>query len=272
MFTANRRPIAILVYHQISEPPSTGSPYRDLHVTPLNFERQISLLARLGYTGHSMSGLEPYLSGEKHGKVVGITFDDGYLNNLSNAMPILNFYGFSSTCYVVSSLIGRTNLWDAGIGVPEAGLMDTIQLQAWVRGGQEVGSHTQNHINLLHRDDELCRFEIASARAELEAAIEQRVKHFAYPYGAYGARHAAMARECGYVTATTTRQARCNTRVDMLQLPRISVLRTTSQGMLWVNVATAYTDALDSVRSAARRGRAMILDQKPFGSASAGDS
>jgi peptidoglycan/xylan/chitin deacetylase (PgdA/CDA1 family) len=29
-----------------------------------------------------MTELQPYLTGKKQGKVVGITFDDGYKNNL----------------------------------------------------------------------------------------------------------------------------------------------------------------------------------------------
>ena len=38
--------------------------------------------------------------------VVGITLDDGYLNNLTHAAPLLERHGFSATCYVVSQLIG----------------------------------------------------------------------------------------------------------------------------------------------------------------------
>jgi peptidoglycan/xylan/chitin deacetylase (PgdA/CDA1 family) len=48
----------------------------------------------------------------KQGKVVGITFDDGYLENLDNALPILRVNGFTATCYAVSSMIGGTKLWD----------------------------------------------------------------------------------------------------------------------------------------------------------------
>ena len=77
------------------------------------------LLKLMGYQGLSMSQLQPYLRGEKSGKVVGITFDDGYLNNLTNALPVLQKHGFSSTCYAVSGLLGQTNLWDAKIGIAQ---------------------------------------------------------------------------------------------------------------------------------------------------------
>ena len=70
--------IPILTYHQIDTPPASGAPYRSLVVSPAAFARQMALLKTLGYRGMSMNRLEPYLRGEKSGKVVGITLDDGY--------------------------------------------------------------------------------------------------------------------------------------------------------------------------------------------------
>ena len=79
----------ILMYHQIDASPARGTPLRGLTVTPGSFARQMGLLRLLGYRGVSMTGLEPYLRGETTGKVVGITFDDGYRNNLEHALPVL---------------------------------------------------------------------------------------------------------------------------------------------------------------------------------------
>ena len=55
----------------------------------------MQLLKWMGYTGLSMRNLEPYLCGERQGKVVGITFDDGYQNNLQYALPTLKKMGFN---------------------------------------------------------------------------------------------------------------------------------------------------------------------------------
>ena len=134
--TANLRPIPILVYHQISEAPLKGSPFRSLYVTPKAFARQMAWLKFLGYTGLSMGGLLPYLRGEKVGKVVGITFDDGYKNNLTNALPILIKNNFSSTCYAVSGLLGKTNMWDQSIGIAQTSLMSEVEIGQWVNAGQ----------------------------------------------------------------------------------------------------------------------------------------
>jgi peptidoglycan/xylan/chitin deacetylase (PgdA/CDA1 family) len=89
------------MYHQIDAPPPRGTPLRGLVVSPQSFRRQMQLLKWMGYTGLSMRNLEPYLCGDLQGKVVGITFDDGYQNNLHHALPTLKKLGFSATCYAV---------------------------------------------------------------------------------------------------------------------------------------------------------------------------
>ena len=104
----SQQTIPILMYHQIDAEPPKGSPMRGLVVSPTTFSRQMFALNLLGYQGKSMGDLLPYINGEKHGKVFGITFDDGYENNLRCALPILKRYGFSSTCYIVANQVGKT--------------------------------------------------------------------------------------------------------------------------------------------------------------------
>ena len=87
--TSNQSPIPILTYHQIDIAPPKGAPFRSLYVSPAAFSRHMGLLKILGYQGLSLSALQPYLSGDRTGKVVGITLDDGYLNNLTHALPVL---------------------------------------------------------------------------------------------------------------------------------------------------------------------------------------
>jgi peptidoglycan/xylan/chitin deacetylase (PgdA/CDA1 family) len=240
--TANRLPIPILVYHQIAEAPAKGSAFRSLYVAPRAFARQMAWLKRLGYTGLSMSGLQPYLRGERSGKVVGITFDDGYQNNLIHALPALTKQGFSSTCYAVSGLLGQTNLWDQGVGISQTPLMNESEIRQWVSSGQEIGSHTRRHVNLMVTDDAGCRIEMAEGKTELESIVGQAVLHFCYPYGYYQSKHVAMAGELGFVTATTTQRSRCHAQTDMLQLPRVPVLRSTTLLVFWLKIATRYED------------------------------
>jgi peptidoglycan/xylan/chitin deacetylase (PgdA/CDA1 family) len=243
MPTLNRQPIPILVYHQIAEaPPKGSSPFRGLYVAPAAFARQMAWLKRLGYTGLSMGGLMPYLRGERSGKVVGITFDDGYRNNLTHALPVLVKHGFSSTCYAVSGLLGKTNLWDEHIGIPQTPLMDEGEIRQWVAGGQEIGSHTHSHANLLETDEPGCVKEMVLGKSGLESVTGSPVAHFCYPFGHFNAGHVEMARTLGFATATTTQRSRCHEGMDLLRLPRVPVLRSTTLPVFWLKVATAYED------------------------------
>ncbi len=240
--SANRSPIPILTYHQIETPPPRGAGFRSLYVAAGDFARQMAFLSFLGYRGLSLSALLPYLNGERRGRVVGITFDDGYLNNLEHALPVLKRYGFSSTCYIVSQQLGKTNRWDLAAAIAQTALMDGAQLRQWLAGGQEVGAHTRHHVHLAQANATTCRDEIAGCKAELEDLTNSPVRHFCYPYGEFTPDHAAMVSEAGFDSATTTRRSRCLSDEDMLQLPRVPVLRATSLPLLWLKLATAYED------------------------------
>lgn len=235
-------PIPILMYHQIALAPPKGAAFRSLYVSPRAFARQMWLLKRLGYQGLSMSALQPYLSGEKRGKVCGITFDDGYVNNLQHALPTLKKYGFTSTCYAVSQRLGMSNDWDHAAGVLSAPLMDAHQLRDWAVAGQEVGAHTRHHVHLPKLSAAESVQEIAVCKAELEAASQSNVRHFCYPYGDFDSEHVAMVRNAGYETATTTTRARCQAGDDLLQLSRVPVVRSTTLPVFWLKLATAYED------------------------------
>lgn len=240
--TANPAPIPILTYHQIAEAPPRGAPYRSLYVAPEDFARQMALLALLGYRGLSMGDLQPYLRGEQQGKVVGITFDDGYVNNLTHALPVLQRYGFTSTCYAVSQLLGKTNAWDISVGIAQVPLMTPAQLRQWVAGGQQVGAHTRNHVHLPQLSAEQCAEEIVLGRQELEASAASSVADFCYPYGDFNAETVSAVGNARFASATTTRRGRCQAGESMLELPRVPVLRSTTRLVFWLKIASRYED------------------------------
>ena len=219
---------------------------RGLVVSPRSFSRQMMALHLIGYRGLSMSDLDPYLRGDKSGKVFGITFDDGYENNLRNALPVLKRYGFTSTCYVVADMVGQRNSWDIGRGVPQVPLMTAQQLQSWVDAGQELGSHTLSHALLTELDEMHQSIEITQSRERLELLVKQvqGVRHFCYPYGGFYPVSVSCVRRAGYATATTTVRGRvCVAESgDMLLLPRVLVSRTTTWMQLLVKCLTAYED------------------------------
>lgn len=233
--------IPILMYHQIDAPPPRGTPLRGLVVSPGSFARQMWLLRLLGYRGLSMRDLEPYLSGEKRGRVVGITFDDGYQNNLHNALPVLQRHGFTATIYAVSNMIGGTNSWDREL-VTEKPLMNQRDWQAWLAAGMDVGSHTRTHADLGKLDKVEALDQIQGSRAELERTLGCEVRHFCYPYGLYQPEHTRMAERAGYRTATTTRRGRVHPGDDPMQLRRVLVAQATALPQLALKILTNYED------------------------------
>lgn len=233
--------IPILMYHQIDEPPPRGTPLRGLTVAPSSFAWQMRMLRMLGYRGLSMRDLEPFLRGERIGKVVGITFDDGFQNNLQHALPVLLTHRFTATCYGVSSMVGGTNAWDAG-KVAEQALMTREDWQAWQQAGMDVGSHTQTHANLTELPPEKAKEQISQSKQELEALLGTEVRHFCYPYGWFSPEHEAMVRAAGYVTATSTRRGRVTPRDNPYALHRIMVARATNPLQFFLKVATGYED------------------------------
>lgn len=250
----NSRHIPILMYHQIDVEPPKGSPMRGLVVSPARFSAQMGLLQALGYRGMSMSDLEPYLRGEKQGKVFGITFDDGYENNLRCALPVLKRHGFTSTCYVVADLVGQFNSWDSAQGVLQVPLMTDKQLHEWVAAGQEVGSHTLTHAFLPELSEAEQASEISQSRLKLEALVRQPqgVRHFCYPYGGYSQVSVNCVRDAGYATATTTVRGRVSDvqAGKLLTLPRVLVSRTTTWVHILLKCLTRYEDRRGNDRAA----------------------
>lgn len=239
---ANQRPIPILTFHQIAPEPPKGTGFRSLSVDPRVFAAQMVFLQALGWQGLSMSGLMPYLRGERQGKVFGITFDDGYLNNLMQAAPVLQRLGFSATCYVVSAMLGQTNVWDRENGVPPSELMSAHHLRQWLQSGLEIGAHTRHHARLPALDAATSRDEIAGGKDELEQITGEAVQHFCYPYGEFTPAHVEQVAMAGFQSATTTQRGRCTGGDALLELPRVPVLRRTGRALLWWKLVSRYED------------------------------
>lgn len=91
-----------------------------------------------------------------------------------------------------------------------------------------IGAHSISHPKLSRLQVEAARREMLESRRRIESEIGRPVRHFAFPYGgsdAAGAREFALAAECGFLSATTTRPGMIfPDHVDYLHaLPRMSV-------------------------------------------------
>jgi peptidoglycan/xylan/chitin deacetylase (PgdA/CDA1 family) len=235
------RPLAILMYHNVAVPPLADL-LPGLYVHPQQFERQMRLLDTIGYRAVGMSEGIRHLRGEDVGRIAVVTLDDGYADNVENALPVLKRFGFSATCYVTSTAIGSFNRWDADrIGVDKP-IMSDAQLGAWVDAGMEVGAHTRTHAHLRTLTDDELTQEIAGSKAELEERIGGPVTHFCYPYGEHDERVERAVKGAGFETATTVRRARARRSDDAFRLPRVQVRMQDPLIRFLVKVVTNYEE------------------------------
>ncbi len=234
--------IPILMYHQIDTLPPPGTPFRHLTVQPSAFASQMQWMQRLGYRGMSMHDLQPYLAGSKRARVFGITFDDGYQSVVRNALPVLSRLGFTATNYVVANRIGGTNSWDAQHGIPQVPLMSADDLQCWIAAGQEIGSHTLDHVDLTAQNLAQAREQIVASRLRLQELTGTPIDAFCFPYGRFDDSGVALAREAGYRNATTILRGRARPGGDPLRLPRITIDGTAGLAAFTVQLLSSYED------------------------------
>jgi peptidoglycan/xylan/chitin deacetylase (PgdA/CDA1 family) len=91
-------PLITLVYHRVTDLPSDPEM---LAVTPANFRRQMEFLKEQ----FPILRFEEEWSGLKEPAIV-VTFDDGYADNLLEALPILEEVGVPATFFVSTGRIG----------------------------------------------------------------------------------------------------------------------------------------------------------------------
>ncbi|RYG44805.1 polysaccharide deacetylase family protein, partial [bacterium] len=150
---------------------------------------------------------------------IGITFDDGYENFLTHALPALRHNGLFGTVFLVADRFGGTNDWDEG----GERLLDEAQIAHCLEGGTEFGSHTSTHLDLKAASDEDAYREIIESRRKIGDTIHQEVRAFCYPYGRYDDRVRAFVAQAGYRTACSTRKGANGPDDDLLALRRINV-------------------------------------------------
>jgi peptidoglycan/xylan/chitin deacetylase (PgdA/CDA1 family) len=126
-------------------------------------------------------------------RLVGLFFDDGFLNQYRVALPVLHQHGFRATFAIITGSIGKGHgLWE---------YMDKKELQELANDGMDIASHTRTHANLTaNLTDKRLRQEIYDSKKELEG-MGFRVSTMVYPYYAWNDRVVACVREAGYTCA-----------------------------------------------------------------------
>lgn len=217
-------PPPILMYHYIRNvDPGIDPLGYELSVTPDDFNNQMAWLHEQGYIGVRMDGITRCLRGEAPcpSKAIALTFDDGYADAYTDALPVLKRYGLIATFYIATNFIGQP------------GYMTWEQVAELRDAGMEIGAHTVSHPDLTTLDWETAGFEIAQSKAELDQRLGINVISFCYPTGLYNAGIEEQVRAAGYLNATTTRWD--NDTSDIMALPRRRISGETAlDGFAWI--------------------------------------
>jgi peptidoglycan/xylan/chitin deacetylase (PgdA/CDA1 family) len=229
-----RRPIQgvpVLLFHSVGEDMSPENAWR-FNVTPDTFTRQMNWLVEQGYQSMGPAQWLAWHNGSQPlpPRAVMITFDDGYRNNLTTALPILQRAGLGATFFISTGFADSQQAfpWVRGARDP-AGFapLSAADVRALDQAGMDIGAHTREHPRLAGVPDAQARLEITASKTDLEQWLGRPVDAFAYPYGSrwdLDERHVEFCREAGFSTAFTTQPAVSRRGTPPLEIPRITVL------------------------------------------------
>lgn len=219
--------IPILCYHHIAEPPP-GHPAPATYLSPARFRSQMAWLKRLGYRSVSIREMAEALRGERAlpGRRAAITFDDGWSDSETEALPILEQAGFRATLFSVGTL-GDT----AARAFPESRdrharpLLSTEQLRRLDAAGWEIGAHTLSHRHLTRIPPEEARREIVEGKRAIEDILGHSIHVFAYPYGDFNRETMRRVEEAGFIAACCSIPGRTHAPGHRHALRRVPVAR-----------------------------------------------
>ena len=206
----------ILLYHAVGEPVEIEWP-PSLILPASLFEAHLQYLTKEDYKVVSVEELVSLLqNGGNLDKVIAMSFDDGYRNNHTDALPLLKKYNAKASFYVVHRDIGKTIY------------MDNDRLLDLLANGMEIGSHTINHAPLALIDPKYLPWEVGSAKKFIEKNLDGYIlKGVAYPNGGYNAKVIEAVKEYKF-TYGLTGKVGANTHQSFQKAPyelqRISIV------------------------------------------------
>jgi peptidoglycan/xylan/chitin deacetylase (PgdA/CDA1 family) len=220
--------VPILMYHEIAEPAQTAS---RLAVSPANFAAQLGYLRGAGFTAMTAAGLSARLAGDAGplpDRPVVLTFDDGYADFHSRAMPLLDQHGFTATLFVTTGW-EQDAQQDARLRRSAPGrMLNRTQLTEAAQTGIEVAAHTRSHPQLDQLPEQLVREELRTSKRWLEDELGLAVPGLAYPFGYSSELVRRVAREAGYRYAHAVGNRTASSSEDPFAVPRLTVRRATT--------------------------------------------
>jgi peptidoglycan/xylan/chitin deacetylase (PgdA/CDA1 family) len=206
--------VPILYYHYIRINPSPRDRLGySLSTPPAMFRAQMQYLADHGF--HVISLHQAVVAVKNHGGLpshpIVLTFDDGYADFFTAAVPILQSHGFTATSFVISGRMG----W--------AGFMTPSQVLAADGMGFTIGAHTVDHVALAAQTPARATWEMKQSKLSLEQLLGHPVVDFAYPYGSFNQYDMAQARSLGFETACSTMYGTAHSAGQLFELSRMRI-------------------------------------------------
>lgn len=209
------RGLTTLIYHRVGG----GSPdERDLSLE--DFRAQCAVLAEHRVL-HLDEALDELAAGDDRPKVV-LTFDDGFADVATNALPVLEAHGLPFTLYVATGYIGGEMHWDGSTAKAPGPALTWGQLEAVAASPlSTIANHTHMHV----RPERLTAEELDACTAALEERLGVTPAHFAYTWGiAVPAMEGALRER--FRSAVTGELGRDLPGADPMRLHRIPVRQT----------------------------------------------
>lgn len=205
----------ILMYHRVAE--DKNDPHL-LCVNKDNFRSHMEYLSK----HKKIVPLGEILSGNANKKSVAITFDDGYRDNLTTALPVLKEFNAHATIFVSPGIVGQKFPWDepdsSGICMSESEILELSK-----NNNIEIGAHTMNHPHLTQIPQESQDSEIRQSKKLLEKIVGKKIRYFAYPFGEYNEKSIGIVKDAGFEAAVAVRAESVDKNKNHYELPRFIV-------------------------------------------------
>ena len=217
-----RAGVPVLLYHSVD---TSGSV---ISISPKEFRAHMAILKENGYQTIGLQHYVDYLNtGEKpRGKMVVITFDDGFKNNHDQAWPIMAEFGFTGTVFVSTDFVGRTCTWEKHRSIPDFPMLSWDEIREMSDFGIEFGSHTCSHAYLTQLSLDEMEAELRQSKLIIENEVKQPVRFFCHPYGDVNEDTQRMAKETGYSAAFGSLEyGSTNSKDDLYNLKRIGTAK-----------------------------------------------
>ncbi|GAB3855902.1 polysaccharide deacetylase family protein [Hymenobacter terrigena] len=237
--------IPVLMYHKIPDAPLATK--HQIYVTKENFEKHLTYFKQQKLTPITFADYLRYASGELPlrefpRRAIILTFDDGYTDNYTNLLPMMQQYGYRGVLYLLGNSDIRYNQWDADFDPdePRSEIMDLAQKRAFVAAGWEIGAHTMSHPRLTTLPLPEAAAEIQRSKTALEAALQTEVVSFAYPYGDLNEAVKTAVREAGFALGVATDTGGMTIEEDRMQVFRVNMFPNESTSSLFKKTSPWY--------------------------------